>query len=120
MLYYDCYFLIPLYMPLEKQPEDASGKPGLPVVGEVKSSVDAVLSGEKPKNWSPEFRDFMVHYVGPETEELTVGKKMIVMTQNSQYDCVVTDNGLKVTTVSKIQDMEFDSFNDSYCLAQTK
>lgn len=107
-------------MPLEKQPEDASGKPGLPVVGTVKASVETVLSGEKPKNWSPEFREAMLHYVGPETDELTVGKKMTVLTQNSQYECVVTDNGLKIETPGKMEGIEFDSFNASDGLAQTR
>ena len=96
MLYYDCYFLIITNMSLGKPGEDDVARSGAPLGSDVRSSVDSILSAEKPKNWSAEFRDFMTHYVGPETEELTVGKKMIVMTQNSQYECVVTDNGLKV------------------------
>ena len=119
MLMYDCYFLIPLYMPLEKQPEDASGKPGLPVVGTVKASIDTVLSGEKPKNWSAEFLDVMTHYLGPDVEQLTVGAKVTIGTQNSMYGCVVTDNGLKVETDGKIKGLEFDMFNAGYGLAQT-
>lgn len=107
-------------MSLGKPGEDDVAPSGAPLGSDVRSSVDSILSAEKPKNWSPEFLDVMTHYLGPDVEQLTVGAKVTIGTQNSMYGCVVTDNGLKVETDGKIKGLEFDTFNAGYGLAQTK
>lgn len=82
---------------------------GTPLGAEVRDSVGAILSAEKPKNWNPNFLDTMWHFLGLQVEQLTVWTKLNVITQNSTYICIVTDSWLKAED-GKIKGIEFNNF----------